>query len=525
MRTLIYARYSSQLQDVRSIGDQIAGCRDRCDREGWTVVDVFSDAAISGAAGIETTQRPGLHAMLARVERGGIDQVLVDSTSRLARDIGDAHQIRKRVVYAGARIFSLADGEIDAFKGAIKGLIDEQQRVELGHNIRRAQRGRVTEGRTAGGIAYGYRKVIRLDAKGEPIRGLREIDPDQAAIVLRAYRDYAAGRSPRAIVTELNAEGVPPPKRGIWRPSTLIAHRSHGLSILTNPIYVGRILYGRTRMALDPQTRQRRVRKGEHGVHEGAAPHLRIIDDDLWHAVQEQLDRRATTRPERQRRPKHMLSGLGVCGVCGCSWVKTRATTWGCGGLEAGGACTNRRSIKAIEYEQRVLAELKAEMLAPDVVSAYLREYHRAHAHQTAEVGRDRGRIERQLVDATRKVDRMVTMLAEGGSEFAELRAVLIAARDERDRLARELAGLDAMPVLTLHPGLADRYRQEVEELERSLASEETRLEAVPRLRGLIERIVVTPAAGERGVELRVVRHIDEVLRVASPDLRRVTAT
>ncbi|MGN5376092.1 recombinase family protein [Sphingomonas hankookensis] len=51
MRTVIYARFSSQLQNSRSIEDQIAICRERADCEGWTVVEVFTDYAISGAAG------------------------------------------------------------------------------------------------------------------------------------------------------------------------------------------------------------------------------------------------------------------------------------------------------------------------------------------------------------------------------------------------------------------------------------------------------------------------------------------
>ena len=49
MRTLIYARYSSQLQNSRSIEDQIRVCIERAEQEGWTVIDVFSDAAIGGA--------------------------------------------------------------------------------------------------------------------------------------------------------------------------------------------------------------------------------------------------------------------------------------------------------------------------------------------------------------------------------------------------------------------------------------------------------------------------------------------
>jgi DNA invertase Pin-like site-specific DNA recombinase len=60
VRTVIYARFSSQLQNSRSIDDQVAACRERADREGWSIVEVFSDYALSGAAGIGQMQRPAL---------------------------------------------------------------------------------------------------------------------------------------------------------------------------------------------------------------------------------------------------------------------------------------------------------------------------------------------------------------------------------------------------------------------------------------------------------------------------------
>jgi hypothetical protein len=62
MRTVIYARFSSDNQNPRSVTDQIALCRERAEREGWPIVAVFEDSAISGAAGIDQVQRPGLHA-------------------------------------------------------------------------------------------------------------------------------------------------------------------------------------------------------------------------------------------------------------------------------------------------------------------------------------------------------------------------------------------------------------------------------------------------------------------------------
>ena len=49
MRVAIYARFSSDLQDIRSIADQLALAREHAARQGWHVVAEFTDAAISGA--------------------------------------------------------------------------------------------------------------------------------------------------------------------------------------------------------------------------------------------------------------------------------------------------------------------------------------------------------------------------------------------------------------------------------------------------------------------------------------------
>ena len=519
MRTLLYARYSSQLQNAASIEDQVALLRQRVEREGWEEVDLFTDYAISGAAGVGEGQRPGLAALLARVEAGGIDQVLTESTDRIARHQGDAFQIRERLRFAGARLFTLLDGEVDEITGTIKGLMDARMREDLAARVRRGHRGVATKGRSPSSVAFGYRRKPLLDEAGELVRGLRVIDSDEADIVRRVFREYAAGRSAYAIAADLNQDGITAPGGKFWRASTLIGQPSLGTGMLRNRTYVGEIVYGRTTGVQSPRTRSRVVRPSSEQPTVGAAPDLRIIDDALWEAVQDQLLATAGIRPERARRPKHVLSGLGVCGVCGGAWIITgnngaqRARIWGCARAQEK-ACTNNRKITGHRYEARVLAELKSQMLAPDVVAAFVRTYHREHARATQELTRDRDRVERKLAEAVRKRDRLVAAIAEGGSSFAEVRAALATARDEAERLRRELAASDALPVLTLHPGLADEYRRQIEGLEELLADPAAHVEAVPQIRALIQRIELVPAEGKlRGVDLRIIRRIDEVLR------------
>jgi DNA invertase Pin-like site-specific DNA recombinase len=517
VRTVVYARYSSQLQSATSIEDQIAACRSRAEREGWTIVDVFTDYAISGAAGIAEAQRPGLNALLARVEAGGIDQVLADSTSRIARHQGDAHAIRERVQFAGARLFTLADGEIDDIKGLVKGFLDSQQRRDLAHNIRRGQRGTVAAGRVPAGIAYGYRRANRLDERGELVRGLREIDPDQAAIVVRIFTEYAAGRSAMMIARDLNRDGIPSPRGDGWRASVINGDRTRGNGMLINRLYAGVIVHNRTRKVVNPSTRKVHIKPNppsEWVTHD--APELRIVPPALFEAVQTRFAEGAGRRPELQRRPKRLLSGLGVCGVCGSNWIVIGVERWGCGGRKDGKACSNTRQVGTARYEAETLAQLRDSLLSPEAVAAYVREYHRAHMARAADGARERATLERKLAEAQRKVARLVDAVAAGGREFAEIRDLLAAARDERDACERRIAELEAMPVIALHPGLADQYRREVDALHEALAGHEAaRLEAIPRLRALIHRVVVRPAEQGRGVSIEVEGRIDQVVDVA----------
>jgi DNA invertase Pin-like site-specific DNA recombinase len=523
MRTVIYARFSREFQNPRSIADQISICRQRADKEGWQIVGTFEDTAISGAAGIGEDQRPGLNAMMRMVEGGGVDQVLAESTDRIARHVADAHNLRERMEFAGARLFTLFDGAVTPMIGLVKGFMDAQFRTDLAKRVRRGQVGTVKEGRATGGIAYGYVQANRLDEKGGLIRGLRDIDPEKADIVRRIFTEYAGGISPLAIARRLNAEGVPGPRGTLWHSTALHGEKNHKRGILRNEIYVGILTYGRSRQVVNPQTRRRLMRyNDESEVMRVPVPDMRILDDALWQTVQDRLEANSTVRPERARRPKHIFSGMVECGVCGGPYIIASSQNWGCSRHRYGAACTNNRLVSRVNFDARVLADLKAGMLAPEAVSAYIREYHRDFARAAADLGRDRGKIERKLEEANRRKDRLLKAFADGGNEFAEIRDMLAAARRDADQLTRELANMDAVPtVLTLHPKMEEVYRQQVEDLASALAEPEARLEAVPQLRAMIAKIIVYPnLEKKRGTVIEVVRQMDVILGLATGESR-----
>jgi site-specific DNA recombinase len=526
MKTVVYARFSSTLQNARSIEDQVALCRERCDREGWEVLDVFTDFAISGAAGIGDNARPGLNALLARVEAGGVDQVLAEATDRIARHQGDAFTIRERITFAGARLFTLSDGVVTDITATFRGLMDAQFRKDLGAKVKRGQRGTISQKRSAAGIAYGYRKANRLDERGELIRGLREIDDDQAEVVRRIFTEYAAGFSPRQIAERLNADGVPAvqPRSGsnsFWRASTLYGDRKRKNGILQNQLYIGKLVFNRTRKMVDPRTRKALIRpnpESEWQVED--VPELQIVDLSLWEAAQDVLGMVQTRRPEASRRPKHMLSGIARCGVCSGAWTIIGKERWGCSRHREGGpaACRNNRSISTGQMEARVLHGLQQHMLDPDLIEIYVREYHLEHARRSKELARDSERLKKRHREAVAKVERLVMAVADGADEFVEIREVLGKARADRDGLASQLEQIEQLPVVALHPTIIADYRAQVAKLNAALAENpEARLEAIPKLRGLINSVQVQPkATSAKGVTIEVTGRLNSMLALAT---------
>jgi site-specific DNA recombinase len=208
-RVALYARYSSDNQRDASIEDQLRLCRLHAERQGWKVVDSYSDRAISGASLL----RPGIQELISDAQRQHFDTVLTESLDRLSRDQEDIAGLYKRMRFADVRIVTLSEGEVSELHIGLKGTMGALYLKDLADKTRRGLRGRVENGKSGGGLCYGYDVVQRLSESGEPVRGDRTINESEAAIVRRIFRDYVAGSSSRTIAQVLNREGVPGPFR------------------------------------------------------------------------------------------------------------------------------------------------------------------------------------------------------------------------------------------------------------------------------------------------------------------------
>ncbi|KXV42386.1 resolvase, partial [Gluconobacter japonicus] len=382
VRVALYARYSSDNQRAASIEDQFRICREHAKREKWKVASAYKDAGISGSSMI---LRPGIQTLLQDAQRGEFTIVLAEALDRISRDQADVATLFKHLKFAGVTIVTLAEGEISELHVGLKGTMNALFLKDLAQKTHRGIRGRVEDGKSGGGLCYGYKVIKKLDARGDPIRGNREIDPNEANVVRRIFKDFAAGVGPRAIARTLNDESVPGPNGKPWIDTTIRGHVQRGTGIVNNELYIGRLVWNRLRYIKDPSTGKRVSRlnpESEWIITE--VPELRIVDDALWLAVRDRQAKiaaqyvnviaavrtSAANRMNGMRRPKSLFSGMIFCGVCGGSYSLREKDRYACSNRIANRSCHNKATILRPDLEERVLAGLKHKLMTPEAAAA-----------------------------------------------------------------------------------------------------------------------------------------------------------
>jgi site-specific DNA recombinase len=508
MRAVIYARYSTDLQSASSIDDQVRLCRERLERDGNELVKIYSDRAVSGA----TLIRSGIQLLLQDAGRGDFDIVYAEALDRISRDQEDAAGFFKRMAFAQVAIVTLAEGEISELHVGLKGTMNALFLKDLAQKTRRGLQGRVLQGLSGGGICYGYDLV-----PGET--GSRRINANEAKVVRTIFRDFKGGTSPRAIAKKLNQKGIPGPSGRPWRDTTIRGHFGRGTGILNNELYVGRLVWNRLTYLKDPKSGRRRSRHNppEKWIVQDVAA-LRIIEDDLWQAVKTRQglirasDRVAKARASRfweRRRSRHLLSGLVHCQECGSSYAAVGRDYLACSAARGSGTCSNRQSIRRVALEALILDALRQRLMAPDLVEEFVRAFQKEINLQRREDEAHHDAKRRELAAIKRQLDGLVDAIADG------LRAPGLQQRlDELEarRIAIEQTLAAPPSPVRLHPSLAELYRRQVEQLQRSLSHPEIRDEAVQILRGLIERVSIGPA--ETGLEIEIIGEIAKMVEL-----------
>lgn len=505
MRATIYARYSSENQREASIEDQVRQSKAFIEQQGWTYRHAYTDRGLSGASPF----RAGYQKLMEDAREGHFDVVVAEALDRLSRDQEDAAGLYKRLTFSGVKIVTLAEGEVSDLHVGLKGTMNALYLKDLAQKTRRGLEGRVRQGKSGGGLCYGYEVVQEQDRDGLPVRGGRGIVETEAKVVRQIFDAFAAGRSPRAIAHAFNREGIPGPRGRPWGPSTIYGNWRRGTGILNNELYIGRLIWNRQRFVKDPESGKRIAKPNPEAewIIE-SVPDLRIVADDLWHQVKQRqsatrallVEDRNGVRAERARRPLYLLSGLLKCGSCGGGMSKISAHHYGCSNTRNRGTCDNRLTIRRDVLEESVLGGIKSKLMHPDLVKEFIAEYHRELNRLGArresalrEARHDLAKVEREIrevIDAIKSGIRSPTMAAE-----------LETLEERKSALQNDMDGPPAPPV-RLHPNLAEVYRQKVENLRDALNDEGSRAEASAILRGLIDEIRLIPDGGQFGIYL-----------------------
>lgn len=296
----------------------------------WELAGIFADDGISGC---NTKKRSEFNRMIEECMAGKIDMIITKSISRFARNTLDCLKYIRELKEKNIPVFFEKENinTMDS-KGevllTIMASLAQQESQSLSQNIKlglqyRYQNGEVQVNHNR---FLGYTK----DEEGHLI-----IEPTEAEVVKRIYREYLEGGSLLQIGRGLEADGIlTAAGKAKWRPTTL-------QKILRNEKYIGDALLQKT-YTVDFLNKKRVQNNGIVPQYYVENSHEPIIPRDLYMQVQEEMVRRAnlhsgTKRKKRVYSSKYALSSIVYCPKCGdiyrrIAWNNRgkHSTVWRC---------------------------------------------------------------------------------------------------------------------------------------------------------------------------------------------------
>lgn len=487
----IYARFSTDLQNDRSIADQFELCAGYAAANGLTITHRYEDRAKSSAT---VFGRDGLLAMIAAAKSGAFRVIVVEALDRISRNPADLHALFQSLEFVGVSIEEVSRGRADAITVGLSGLFGQMFLAGLKEKTRRGLAGVVRDGRSAGGRAYGYAPV-----PGKP--GELTIVPEEAAIVRRIFEEFATGCSTRDITARLNAEGIASPRGSLWRASILTGNRARNYGILLNDLYHGERVWNRVHMVRNPDTGKRISRTNpESEWQRQPVPHLRIVSERVWTAVQNRLNDNRWQGKGRGKKPKRPLAGLLTCAHCNSTiTIRARrasgAVYAACTGATETHICDHKEAVRMDQIETGILDRLAGLLRDPGYLRAYLEAYHQERQRLARNTVRDRDQLERTAARARAAMERAEKLYIDGIADGPEALARLRTLKAALVRAEADLNEADIPPkVVAIHPDATRRYLEALDNLVPALTDANTdgNMQALTVLRELISEVRIS---------------------------------
>ena len=311
-KCLLYSRVSTEMQvDGYSLEAQKNCLKRFAEREEMIVVDTYEDA---GKSGKSIEGRPAFKKMLSDIESGiNVDYVLVYKLSRFGRNAADILNSLALLQTYDVNLICIEEG-IDSSQTSGKLLISvlsavaEIERENILEQTMNGRREKARQGLWNGGPApYGYLlKDNRLYINEEEAELIR--------LIFDKYANTTIGYT--GIAKYLNLQGIKKTVRDNMRKEDWNAHCVK--MILENPVYCGRIAYGRRTLekVKGKRDKQKRIYTDDYIIVDGV--HDAIVSEELWDKVSEK--RKETGKKFNSvygNERIHLLTGLLKCPVCG----------------------------------------------------------------------------------------------------------------------------------------------------------------------------------------------------------------
>jgi len=469
-RAVIYARYSTDIQNPMSVRDQIELCRRRAVEKGLIVVGEFFDEAQSATS----VNRAAYNSMFGMLPERKFDFILAESWDRLVRDQEDGAKLYKHSDYHDITIHVLDE-------------IDQSQ-------------------------ANVVRRIFTEYANGvSPLKIATALNEDSVL-------------SPRSRLG----------KGGHWKQNAINGNRERGTGILNNELYVGQRVWNRLRYTKDPTTRKRVSRLNEESEWiRKDVPHLRIIDDELWNAVKERQEALSRKRDKSKssdgnrlgqtqavRRQKYLLSGLLECGQCGgkltIAGSGSRRRYYCANNKEKGeSVCSGFKGIPQSVAEALVLSALRHELFK-DAAYEQFKSAFEVQLHAQSNEHRIRVvEIDKETRDLSARLEKLIATI-EAGGHSTTIVARIKEIEQRQGELSKARNALTANHI-KLPRNLPTLYRSYIDGLAETLSSEEVVGRAGMEMRQLIEKLIVNydEATEEHSIDVR--GDITAMFRGANP--------
>ena len=275
----------------------------------WEFVGVYADEGISATS---TKNREQFNAMIEDCKAGKIDMIFTKSISRFARNTLDClkyirllKEINIPVFFEKESINTMdAKGEVLI---TIMASLAQQESESLSKNTKMGIQYRFQQGK----VMVNTRNFLGYDKDED---GHLIINPAEAEIVKRIFREYLEGASCMKIARGLERDGIRTARDNPrWHDSTV-------RKILENEKYMGDALLQKT-YTIDFLNKKRGKNNGTLPQYYIEDDHEAIIPKDIFMRVQEEMARRSSERDMNGRRQgfsaNHAFSHMVTCECCG----------------------------------------------------------------------------------------------------------------------------------------------------------------------------------------------------------------